>query len=136
MVKNLRDQIMSPNTELKSEVNICRSSYSPTFVKASTYLSTVVARLYPYANPSSGSFIKRSIYAAVRRDRGGGRGGSFNDRGCGRGHGGRGGRGRGGHVDGGSVRGVSRCWKNMVSYSTRSRCSSIYYTRLCHKTQS
>ena len=92
MVDNILEQIMSPNTELKTEVNICRSSHSSTFFEASTYLSTVVARLYPYANPSSGRFRKRSIYAAGRGDRDGRRGGCFNDIGCGRGRGGRVGR--------------------------------------------
>ena len=33
MVEHLLDQIMSPNTEFKTEVNICRSSNSPKFVK-------------------------------------------------------------------------------------------------------
>ena len=83
MVNNLLDQIMSPKTELKTEVNICRSSHSSTFFKASTYLSTVVTRIYPSANTSSGRFIKRSIYAAGRGDRGDGRGGHFNGRFCG-----------------------------------------------------
>ena len=46
MVENLLDHIMSPNTELKTEVNSCRSSHLSIFVKASTYLYTVVARLY------------------------------------------------------------------------------------------
>ena len=78
MVEHLLDQIMSPNTELKTEVNIFRSSHSSTFFKASTYLSTVVARLYPSSNPSSGRFRKRIIYAAGREDRGGRRGGRFN----------------------------------------------------------
>ena len=31
---------------MKAEVNTCRSSHSFTLVRASTYLSTVVARLY------------------------------------------------------------------------------------------
>ena len=89
MVEHILDQIISPNTELNTEVNICRSSHSSTFFKVSTYLSTVVARLYPSANPSSGRFRKRSIYDAGRGNRGGGRGGCFNGRGCGRGRGGR-----------------------------------------------
>ena len=97
MAEHLLDQILSPNTELKTEVNICSSSHSSTFFKTSTYLSTVVARLYPYYNPSSGRFRKRSIYSAGRGDRGGGRGGRFNGRGCVRGRGGRGGRGIGVH---------------------------------------
>ena len=53
MIKDLLDYIMSPNAELKIEVNICRSSHSSIFFKASTYLSTVVARLYPSANVKS-----------------------------------------------------------------------------------
>ena len=61
----------------------------------------MIARLYPSDNPSSGLFIKSSIYYDGRGDRGGGRGGHFNGRGRGRGYGGRGGRGRGGHVRGG-----------------------------------
>ena len=85
MVKHLLDQIISPNTELKTEVSICRSSHSSTCFKASTYLSTVVARLYPYSNPSSGRSIKHSIYAAGRGDRGYGICGHFNGRGCGSG---------------------------------------------------
>ena len=91
MVIHIIDKIISPNTELKTEVNICRSSHLSTFVKAFTYLSTVVARLYSSVNPSSGRFRKSSIYAAGRGDRGGGRGGRFNGRGRGRGRGGRGG---------------------------------------------
>ena len=100
MVKHLLDQIMSPNKELKTEVNICRSSQLSKFFKASTYLSTVIARLYPSANPSSGCFRKRSIYAVVRGDRGRGRGGSFSGRCRGRGRGVIGGWVRRGHVQG------------------------------------
>ena len=51
VVDHLLNQIMSPNTELKPEVNICRSSHLSTFLKSPTYLSTVVSRLYPSANP-------------------------------------------------------------------------------------
>ena len=95
MVEHIPDHIMSPNKELKTEVNICRSSHLSTFFKASNYLSTVVARIYPYANPSSCRFRKRSIYAAGRGEHGGRRGGHFNIRGRGRGRVGRGGKGRG-----------------------------------------
>ena len=52
MVETLLDQIKSSNTYLKTEVTICRSSHSSTFSKATTYLSTVVSRLYPSTNPS------------------------------------------------------------------------------------
>ena len=100
MVEHLLDHIMSPNTELKTEVNICRSSHQSTFVKAYTYLSTLVSRLYPSANPSSGRFRKRSIYTYGRGDRGGGRGVRSNGRGRGRVWGGRDGNSRVLHVQG------------------------------------
>ena len=45
MVEHIIDQIMSPNIELKTEVNIFRLSHSSTFAKASTYLSKVVVIL-------------------------------------------------------------------------------------------
>ena len=61
---------MSPNTEFNTEVNLYRSSHSSTFVKSSTYLSTVVVRIYPSANSSPGRFRKRNIYATGRGDRG------------------------------------------------------------------
>ena len=120
MVKHLLDQIMSPNTELKKEVNICRSSHSSTFFKASTYLSKVVARLYPPSNPSSGRSRKRSIYAADSGDRGGRRGGSFNGRVHGIILGGRGGRGRGGHFQGG-LGGDSGVHENIINISDVTR---------------
>ena len=116
MVDNLLDHIMSPNTELKTEVNIFSSSHSPTFVKASTYLSTVVAILYPYSNLSSGRFRKRSIYAAGCGDRGGRRDGRFNDRILGRGNGGISGKGIGGNVQG-DIGGRSGTHENGIDIS-------------------
>ena len=107
MVKHLIDQIMSPNIELKTKVNICRSSHSYTFFKASTNLSTVLSRLYTSANPSSGRFRKRIIYADGRGDRGSGRGRFFNGRGRGIGREVRSGKCIGGHVQGGCVGGRS-----------------------------
>ena len=118
--ENLLDQIMSPNIELKTEVNICSSSHLSTFVKSSTYLYTVVSIIYPYANPSSGRFRKRVLYATGCGDLGSRRGERFNGRGRSRGRGWRGGRGRGGHVWGG--RGVSSsAYENGIdiSYFTR-----------------
>ena len=100
MVEHLLDHIMSPNTDFKTEVNICRSSHSSTFFKASTYMSTVFVRLYLSANPSSGRFRKRSIYYASRVDTGCGRCGRFNVRGRGRGREVRVGKGRVLHVQG------------------------------------
>ena len=63
IAENLLDQIMSPNTELNIEFNICSLSHSSTFVKVSTYIYTVVSRIHPSTNPSSGRFRKCGIYA-------------------------------------------------------------------------
>ena len=101
MVDNILYKIMSTNIELNTEVNIFRSSHLSIFVKASTYLSTVVARLYPFSNPSSGRFRKHSIYATGCGDHGSRRCGRFYVRGFSRGRGGIYGQGRGGHGRGG-----------------------------------
>ena len=58
MKEHIIDQIMSPNIELNTEVNICMSSHLSTLLKAYTYMSTVVSKLYPTTNPSSGRFRK------------------------------------------------------------------------------
>ena len=42
MVEHLLDQIIQQNTDLNTDVNICRSSHSSKFFKASTQLSMVV----------------------------------------------------------------------------------------------
>ena len=81
MIKHIIYHAMSPNTEFKTEVNICRSPQSSTFVKESTYLSTVVAIIYPSTNPSSDRFRKGSIYAAGHRYHVSGRGGHFGEKG-------------------------------------------------------
>ena len=91
IVEHLLDQIISPNTELKTKFNICRLSHSFTFIKTSAYLSTVVYILYPTTIPSSVWFIKHGIYytsSSWRRRR---RGRPLNNQVCGRGHGVRGG---------------------------------------------
>ena len=98
-VVHLLDQIISPNTELNMEVIICRSSNSSILVKYSTYLSTVISRLYPPNTDTSARFRKHSIYATFQGDCGSVRGGHF--RGCG--NGGRGSERRcrrvwGGHI--------------------------------------
>ena len=67
----------------------------------------MVARLYPSANLSSGSFRKHVVYADDRGDRGSGIGGRYNGRVRGRVRGGRGGRGIGGHIQGGCGGGSS-----------------------------
>ena len=97
MVEHIIDQAMSPNIELKTEVNICRFLHSSTFVKYSMYLYMVVAILYPSTNPSSSRFRKSGIFTTGRGDRIIVRGGRFNVLGRVRGHGGRDGRVRGGH---------------------------------------
>ena len=97
-------RIEAPNIDFKAEVKICMSSHSSTFFKASTYLSKLVERLYPPANPSSGCFRKRSSYTAVRGDRGGRRGG----------------RGRGEHIQGDFVGGSGAHENGIdISYVTR-----------------
>ena len=68
MGDHLLDQITYSNIELKTEVNIFRSSHSSIFFKAPTYLSTVVAGLYPSNNPFSGLFRKRCIYDTGKGD--------------------------------------------------------------------
>lgn len=91
-VKHLLDKINCPNAELKTEVSICRAQHATTFEDATTYLATVVSRIFPTGNPSSGRFRSRRSVNAIRGGRGGrGRGGR--GRGRGRGRGGRGGRG-------------------------------------------
>ena len=46
-VRQILDNINCPNNYLETEVNICISSHSASFDTASTYLSTVVSRLFP-----------------------------------------------------------------------------------------
>ena len=96
MVEHLLDQTMSPNTELNTEVNICRLSHTSTFAKAYMYLYTLVVRIYPYTNHSSGKFINHCIYAAGHVDWSSGRCGCFNGLGHGPGGEVRVGRGRDG----------------------------------------
>ena len=78
MEDNLLEQITSPNIDLKTEVNICRSSHSSEFFNSSMHVSTVVEILYPSTNSSLGRFRKRGIYATRRCDRSSIRGGCFN----------------------------------------------------------
>ena len=95
-VDHLLNKIQCPDKDFQMVVNICRSSHSNTFVQASTYLQTEVARIFPDAQPSSGRYGKRRYIKAFGR--GGGRGGRYGGRGR---FGGRGGRGRGGRGRGG-----------------------------------
>ena len=81
MDEHLLENIISPNTELKIEVNIFRSSHLSRFFRTPTYLSTVVARLYPYVNPSPGCFRNIIMYATGPGDRDRGRGENFDSRG-------------------------------------------------------
>ena len=52
-VRQLLDKINCPNNNLKTGVNIFRSSHSDSFKTASTYLSTVISCLFPETEPSS-----------------------------------------------------------------------------------
>ena len=83
-------------------------------------MSKVVARIYPYANPSQGPFKNLSIYDAGCGGRGDGRGRRFNNRGCGRGREVRGGKGRRGNVQGGCV-GGSGAHENGIDISDVTR---------------
>ena len=55
-VGQLSDNISCSNKNLKTEVNTCRFSHSASFKKTSTYLSTVISRLFPGTQPSSGRY--------------------------------------------------------------------------------
>ena len=91
-VSQLLDKINCSNNDLKTEVNICRSSHSASFNTASTYLSTVISRHLPYTHPSSRRYgRKRQVYSSGRGGKGG-IGGQFEGRG-GRDRGGQGGSG-------------------------------------------
>ena len=45
--------VKSKTIDLKTDINICRSSHSSSFDTASTYISTVISRLLPLTHPSS-----------------------------------------------------------------------------------
>ena len=107
MMENFLDQIMSPNTVLKTEFNIFRLSHPSTFVNASIYLSTVVARIYSTTNLLSGHFRKSGIYCNGRGDHSSEIVGHFNGRGWGIGRGARGREVRGVHGQGGHGGGSS-----------------------------
>ena len=50
--RQLLDNINFPNKCFKTEVNICRYIHIDTFETASTYLSTVISRIFPATQPS------------------------------------------------------------------------------------
>ena len=89
------DNINCPKKDLKTEANICRSSHIASFDTAFTYLSTVISRLLPATQPSSGRYGHKRQVNSSSRGVGVGRGGRFEGR-EGRGRGGKEGRrGRG-----------------------------------------
>lgn len=57
-VKLLLDRIQSSHAEVKTQVSICRASYSADFVQASTYMSKEISRIFPSSNVASASFGK------------------------------------------------------------------------------
>ncbi len=57
-VKLLLDRIQTSHAEVKTQVSICRASYSNDFVQASTYMSKEISRIFPSANVASISFGK------------------------------------------------------------------------------
>ena len=58
-VRQLLDNINSPNKKFKTVVNIGRSSHSNSFKIASTHLSTVKSSLLPETYPSPGRYGRR-----------------------------------------------------------------------------
>lgn len=57
-VKLLLDRIQCNHGEVKTQVSICRASYSADFVQASTYMSREISRIFPNSNVASISFGK------------------------------------------------------------------------------
>lgn len=57
-VKHLLDRIQNSHGEVKTQVSICRASYSGSFVQASTYMSREISRIFPSSNVASVSFGK------------------------------------------------------------------------------
>jgi hypothetical protein len=57
-VKLLLDKIQNSHGEVKTQVSICRASYSNTFVEASTYMSREISRIFPSSNVASSTFGK------------------------------------------------------------------------------
>jgi hypothetical protein len=57
-VRLLLDKIQNNHGEVKTQVSICRASYSDDFVQASTYMSREISRIFPSSNVSSSSFGK------------------------------------------------------------------------------
>jgi hypothetical protein len=57
-VKLLLDKIQNSHGEVKTQVSICRASYSSTFVEASTYMSREISRIFPSSNVASSTYGK------------------------------------------------------------------------------
>jgi hypothetical protein len=77
-VKLLLDKIQNNHGEVKTQVSICRASYSTTFVEASTYMSREISRIFPSSNVASSTFSKgkqrggnRNVSSANGHKRGG-----------------------------------------------------------------
>jgi hypothetical protein len=79
-VKLLLDKIQTNHGEVKTQVSICRASYSGTFVEASTYMSREISRIFPSSNVASSNFGKgkqrntnRNVSSLNNRNRSGGK---------------------------------------------------------------
>ena len=84
-VRQLLDNINTPNNDLKAEVNIFRSSHIAIFEIESKYLPAVISRPLPENHTSSGRFGRIRNAKSNGRGGGGGRCGRFECReGCGR----------------------------------------------------
>ena len=95
-VRQLLDDIHFQNNNLKTEVNICKSRHSASFETYSTYLSTVISRLFSATQLSPGRYGRRrqvnssgrevieGIFRIFEGRRGCGRGGLGGHRGRGK----------------------------------------------------
>lgn len=57
-VKLLLDRIQSSHGEVKTQASICRANHSQDFLRASTYMSREISRIFPSSNVASLSFTK------------------------------------------------------------------------------
>ena len=135
----LLNNINNPNTELKTEINICRSQYADTFENASTYLATQISRIFPEYQPTSGRYARGG---RGYRGYGGGRNVSAFGRGRGRfqgrgGRGNRGGRGGRGYGRGGrGGRGNRATLENGIDISDPTRWyDESEFSALSHETR-
>jgi hypothetical protein len=65
-VKLLLDRIQNTHNEVKTQVSICRASYSGIFVEASMYMSWEISQICPASNVASMMFGKNKQHGQGR----------------------------------------------------------------------